>query len=384
MESQEKMSITNRDVSGLIEKVAPLETAADWDRVGYQCGNPDETLETAVIALDVREETIRLAVKENAGLIISHHPLIFRPLERIDPRQSPGKELSELLANRIALYVGHTNVDASPEVSMNATIGRLLELQNVSCMAAPHQSPSVKLVTFVPQEKVDEVRAALSEAGAGVIGDYTHCSFSSTGTGSFLGSSDTDPAVGSKGQLERVDEIRLEMICPKNGLDRILSSLWESHPYEEVAYDLYPTAGYQTDKHFLWRGELQAEMTLHEFANLVRNTLSDGVAPVKFAGDPGRQVRKITWCSGGGKSLIEVLSGEETDVYLTGDTGHHDALNLLSRGISLVDIDHYYSEWFFIGNLIEYLDSKLEGAGVRLLEDRSGPVYIAAARDGLK
>ncbi len=359
----------------LIRKAAPEATAAEWDRVGIQCGDPGRLVDVAVITLDVRPSTIQLAMQSGAGVILAHHPLIFEPLKRIDPSTSPGRELVSLVENRIVLYVAHTNADSSRVLSMNGAIGRRLPLLSSSPAAAPRQLPDIKLVTFVPVADADKVRESLAQAGAGRIGEYESCSFNLIGTGTFLGSVDSNPTVGQRGSLERVEEVRLEMICPKRVLDGVLKALWESHPYEEVAYDLYPLAEYQSGMHFIWEGELEREMTLEEFAHVVRERLGDGIAPIRFAGDGGTRVRRVAWCSGGGKSLIQFLDPSRIDVYLTGDTGHHDALDCLSRGIALVDLDHYYTERLFIEVVIDYLSRHLPEDGIRLIPDTSGPVF---------
>jgi dinuclear metal center YbgI/SA1388 family protein len=369
------MALPATTLIDLLCKAAPEESAEAWDRSGLQCGDPDRPVESVILALDVRPSTLDAAVREGAGLIISHHPLIFEPLTRIDFRSSPGRELAQLIENRIALYVAHTNVDRSPTLSMNATIGQRLGLLSVECCAPAWQSAEMKLVTFVPLEAADKVRAALADAGAGQIGEYSNCSFNLPGTGTFHGSEAANPTIGERGRLERVEEVRLEMVCSKRGLDRALRALRESHPYEEVAYDLYPLAGYETQKHFLWKGNLESEMTLAEFARLVKESLGDGVAPIKYAGDPNRKVRRITWCSGSGKSLLPLLDPRETDAFLTGDTGHHDALKCLSGGIALVDLDHFYTERLFIENLRDYLYSRLPTGSVRMIADPAGPVY---------
>ena len=255
------------DILDPIRRAAPEETAADWDNVGLQCGDLEREIDCVVLALDVVEETVRHAIETRAGLVIAHHPLIYSPLKRIDRTSSPGRELSLLMENGIALYVAHTNVDSSPTLSMNATLGRVLPFRDFGPVAAPIRMEGFKLVTFVPPGAASSVRASLSEAGAGRIGDYSECSFTVEGTGTFLGGETTNPTHGAKGNLESIEETRLEMVCPKNRLDRVLRALWDSHPYEEVAYDLYPVSAYKTDSHYVWKGELSRAIPLSDFAS---------------------------------------------------------------------------------------------------------------------
>ena len=370
------MGIEIREILGAIESVAPLDWAASWDRVGLQIGSDTQETDSVVLALDVRESTLRLVEETKAGLAIVHHPLIFSPLQTIQPDRFPGREVCALIQSGTALYVGHTNVDASPVLSMNLEMGKRLPLEDFGPVAMKPQPPSLKLVTFVPTESLPQVRSALSEAGAGNIGEYSECGFSHPGVGSFRGSDRANPAVGEKGILEEVEEARLEMVCPKSKLDQIVRALWETHPYEEVAYDLYPLAEYHNDSHHLWRGKLSEPMALAELANRIKQDLGEGVAPVRFAGEEDAEVSTLAWCSGGGKSLIGKAAALGVDVFLTGDTGHHDALECLSLGTNLIDLDHYYTERYFVGILKRFLEEEF-GDRIQIYGDEGRPVYQA-------
>lgn len=369
------MALTAADIVRPICEVAPEASTAAWDNVGFQCGNPGQRVESVVIALDVLPSTIELAVREEAGLVIAHHPLLFKPITRLDPFRSPGRELTLLIENGIACYAAHTNVDRSHALSMNAEIGRRLGIDDAAPMAPAWKPAEMKLVTFVPTAQTERVRDALANAGAGVIGDYSHCSFGLAGTGTFLGGEASSPAVGEKGRIETVEEIRLEMVVPKSALARVLGALVTAHPYEEPAYDLYPLAGVESESQFVWLGTLAEAMPLAEFARKVGADLGDGRSDVRYAGDAARTVRRVAWTSGSGKSLIGLLDPTDVDVYLTGDTGHHDALDCLSSGMALVDLDHYYTERLFTGIIRRHLEQALPGGGVRFVEHDPGPVY---------
>lgn len=370
------MGIRIRDICSAIETAAPLEWAAEWDHPGLQVGSGEAEVDAVVTALDVRSETFEKAREVGAGLVVVHHPPIFGPLHRIDPHTFPGREITTAIREGIALYAAHTNVDASPVLSMNLEIGKRLPLEDFAPVAQKPQADSLKLVTFIPVDSVPTVRSALAEAGAGIIGEYRECAFTSPGTGSFRGSDRSNPTLGERGMLEEVEEHRLEMVCPKRRLDVILKALWEVHPYEEVAYDLYPLSGYKSDSHYLWRGNLAEPTPLALFASQVKSSLGNEVAPVRYAGDPEREIRSVAWCSGGGKSLIAQAAGLGVDAFLTGDTGHHDALECLSRGMALIDLDHYHSECLFVEIMKDFLEEEFGGA-LRIEPDPSGPVYHA-------
>ena len=370
------MAIFIEEIVQAIEAVAPTEYAEDWDRVGFQVGSKRNETDTVVVTLDVRESTLEILSEEQAGLVVSHHPLLFSPLKTLQPNRFPGREVFSLIENGTALYVAHTNVDLSPVLTMNLEIGKRLPLEDFGpAVLKPHPA-SLKMVTFVPEDSLPQVRSALAEAGAGVIGEYRECAFAHRGIGSFRGSERSNPSIGERGVLEEVEEYRLEMLCPKSRLDRIIQALWLSHPYEEVAYDLYPLAAYQGDSHFLWRGTLAEPCSLRDLAERIKESLGAGIAPIRFAGDGNQVVRTIAWCSGGGKSLIEAASNLGVDVYLTGDTGHHDALNCLSLGVNLIDLDHFYTERFFVDIVCRFLEEEL-GDKLRVIPDTSGPDYHA-------
>ncbi len=370
------MAILISDIMSAIEAVAPPEYASDWDNIGLQIGSAQKEVDTVMIALDVRKNTLEGVKESGAGLIIAHHPLIFSPLKKINLDRFPGREIHSLIENSAALYVAHTNVDASPTLSMNLEIGKRLPMEDFGPVAMKPQPSSLKLVTFVPEEALPLVRSSLAEAGAGTIGEYRECAFTHRGTGSFRGSDKSDPAVGEKGVLEEVEEFRLEMVCPKSRMDKIIRALWESHPYEEVAYDLYPLAPYQGESHFLWKGALSDPCSLRNLSEQVKESLGAGIAPVRFAGEADREIRTMAWCSGGGKSLISSAAALGVDVYLTGDTGHHDALECLTLGMGLIDLDHFYTERFFVDILKRFLEEEF-GDEVRVIPDTCGPVYHA-------
>ncbi|MCB9766893.1 MAG: Nif3-like dinuclear metal center hexameric protein [Candidatus Omnitrophica bacterium] len=370
------MGTTIQEIASAIEAVAPLDYAEGWDNVGLQIGSGNGEIDTVVVALDVRQSTLEIAKGAKAGLVIAHHPLLFSPITRIDSDCFPGREIHALIANGTALYVGHTNIDASPILSMNLEIGKRLPLEDFGPVAMKPQPASIKLVTFIPEESLPQVRSALAEAGAGVIGEYRECGFAHRGLGSFRGSDRSNPAIGERGVLEEVEEFRLEMVCPKSKMDRIIRALWESHPYEEVAYDLYPMAAYHGNSHFIWKGNLTEPTTLEELASRIKEDLGEGVAPVRFAGNPEQEVASLAWCSGGGKSLIGSAAALGVDVYMTGDTGHHDALECLSLGMALVDIDHHYTERFFVQIMKRFLEEEFEER-IQVIGDPGEPVYLA-------
>jgi dinuclear metal center YbgI/SA1388 family protein len=369
------MTWLHGDITREMEKIAPLECAESWDSVGYHVGSSHDHGRGVVLALDPTREVIRFTRDVQASLLITHHPLCLdKPVRKINPDCYPGREIHEMIRSGISLYVAHTNLDSSRDYSMNAEIGRRLPLKSFCCKSALFQGSRLKLVTFAPGEHVERICDVLAQTGAGVIGEYTHCAFTTQGKGTFLGSPASHPVIGSAGKLEKVEEVRIEMICPKERLDQILQTLRQVHPYEEVAYDLYPLEGYAPESRFIWVGELKEEMPLVALALLVQQTLGQSQAPVRYAGSPEQVVHRIAWCSGGGKSLLSLLSADEVDVFITGDTGHHDALLAKVKGLSLIDIDHYWTEQLFVDLMYDFLTKKL-GEAIPLHKAPGEPLY---------
>ncbi|MDQ3974486.1 MAG: Nif3-like dinuclear metal center hexameric protein, partial [Actinomycetota bacterium] len=228
------------DWVSLVDDLYPLADASDWDATGLQAGDPDDPVHAVLVCVDVTGATLDEAVHAGADLILAHHPLLFRPLQRLTPSTAAGRLALRAARQRIALLAVHTNFDVA-EVGTTDPIVKVLDLRGTRVLADPRPGPpaAVKLVTFVPRDHTSGVLEGLAAAGAGVIGEYDHCSFRVSGTGSFRPSPSARPALGERGRLNEVAEDRLEMLVPSEGLDAAVAALLAAHPYEEVAYDVY-------------------------------------------------------------------------------------------------------------------------------------------------
>ena len=328
----------------LFESHCSPACAFSWDNPGLQAGDPEAEVKSAAVALEATRQTVRETAKRGCQLLLVHHPLLFKPLQRIDCSSPDGSILAESLQRNVAIYAAHTNCDLS-EGSMSCHVGRLLQLNALQPAVAKPQPGGLKVAAFVPRTHLDVVRKAMSEAGAGNIGNYTECSFSIPGTGTFFGREGSQPVVGQAGQLETAQEYRLEMVTPPSRLGRVLTALVRTHPYEEPAYDIYPVQSFLEEAHAIWTGSLGRPVRADSLARRVRKLLE--CSSVRLAGDPACQVKQVAICAGGGKSLLKKAASLKADLFITGDIDYHSARLAESLGLTVLDAGHFPTEKFF-------------------------------------
>ncbi len=343
-----------------LRELAPEEYAASWDNVGLQVGDEGAEITGILVTLDVDQRVVEEADSLGAGLIVSHHPLIFQPLHRIDLNKTVARTIKALLCRGISLYVAHTNLDVV-EGGVSAELAESLGLREVRPLARMTLARRVKLVTFVPPGSADEVREALCRGGAGRIGRYECCAFQSVGEGTFRPLEGASPAVGEVGVLNREPEIRLEIILDREDLPAALEELRRVHPYEEPAVDLYPLEDVQAG---LGRvGTLPRTMTLKELGDLCRERL--GARGLRFVGDAGKTLSRVAVCGGSGEEVIEAAAGQ-ADALVTGDIKYHAALRALDLGLHVIDAGHAATERVVLPRLASFLRERLREKGVRV------------------
>lgn len=348
------MSVKCQVVIDAMEKLAPKYLAENWDNVGLLLGNPAQPVSKILIALDLTLEIAKQAVDQDVDLIITHHPVIFKGIQRIRTDLPQGKLLSLLMKADIAVYSAHTNLDIA-ESGVNDVLSDLLSLENTEPLTVTSAEKLCKLVVFVPQSYIEEVRDALAKAGAGKIGEYSHCTFFTTGTGTFFPATGTTPFVGEVGKLQQVEEVRLEMIFAEAILRRVVKALLKAHPYEEVAYDIYPLQN-QGKMFGLGRiGELSSSQSLQDFAMWVKVQLN--VPSLRIVGNPNMVISKVAVCGGSGAGLIGKAAFSGADVMVTGDVKYHEAQDALATGIAVIDAGHFATEYPLVKYLQDYLES---------------------------
>ena len=353
------MTATVGDWMRVLDGLYPPALAEPWDNVGLQVGDRSWEADRIMVALDPTHEVITEAIEDRRGLLITHHPLLFRPLDRLDLGQPVGRAIGQAAAARVAVVACHTNADAAMPGVTDA-LAEVLDLRITGVLRPSATEERVKLVTFVPTDATAKVLDALALAGAGVIGEYTHSSFRVRGTGTFLPSDRANPAVGERGELNEVEEDRLEMVLPATGLAPVIQALRTAHPYEEVAYDVYPLVAPDG----LGPGRLaepEDDITAGDLAARCRERLGDGV---RTSGPLDRPVTRVAVCGGAGASLISDALAAEADVFVTGDVKHHQALDAAEAGLTIVDAGHHGTEWPLVGALAGVLSAAIPGAEV--------------------
>lgn len=332
---------TVADVVRVLGDWAPLALAAEWDNVGLLLGDGAAPVRRVMTCLTVTPEAAEEAVRDGAELIVSHHPILFRAVQKLTPASSEGRMLLSLARAGTAVYSPHTAYDNAPG-GINDGLARRLGLTEVRGLRTLPAGKSVKLVVFVPDADLGRVSDAVFAAGAGIIGQYRECSFRLSGTGTFFGSDASNPTVGQKGRREDVAEWRLEVLVPEERLDDVVRALRKAHSYEEPAFDLYPLRADPT-RHGQGRiGLLPQAMPLGEFAAHVRSVL--GATTVQTVGTPESPVRKVALACGAAGEFLSDAARQGADVFLTGEIRFHDALSAQSRGIALVVPGHYATE----------------------------------------
>lgn len=348
------MSVKCRLILDAMEQLAPRRLAETWDTIGLQVGSPEQAVDCVMVALDISEATVAEAIEQKANLIISHHPAIFKPLSNIRTDCSQGLRLQTLLKHDIALFAAHTNLDIVPG-GVNDVLARALKLTSLKGLRSLSKEQLVKLVVYIPESHVEPVRQSISEAGAGHIGKYSHCTFQTAGIGTFLPLEGSAPFIGEQGKLEYVPEYRLETIMPETIAQQVVSAMLEAHPYEEVAYDLYPLLNEGTAFSLGRIGELPGSALLGQLAAAVKSDLE--ADHIRIAGDVNKVISRVAVCGGSGSDLIADAVQAGADVLITGDIKYHEAQEALAAGLTLIDAGHFFTERPVVAVVAEYLRS---------------------------
>jgi len=337
------MSVKLSEVIKVIENVAPKALAEVWDNVGLQIGSCHQPVKRILLTLDVTPSVIEEAVNEKADLIIAHHPFIFKGLKNLSLDNQKGQLISQLIKNDIALYVAHTNLDKA-EAGLNDFLARKLELESIRTLDPSDSEVLYKVVVFVPVDMTEKIIDVFGKNGAGAIGRYDFCTFRTSGVGTFRPLLGSDPYIGEINSIEKVMEDRIEAIVPGGLLKNLINQLKKNHPYEEMAYDVYPLEnGRLLNQNGLGKiGLLKEPMTANDFSLYVKNKLNllflrgGGIAP--------GSVRRVAICSGAGADLIGIAKSQRADVLITGDLKHHDAQRAAESNFWVLDAGHFGTE----------------------------------------
>jgi len=361
---------TVQDVTSVLDGLAPPALAMDGDIIGLQVGRLDRPVAKVMLALEPSPEVVQLAVHSQCQLLITHHAMLFNPVHCVDTSTARGAAIANALMHGLTVYSAHTNLDIAAG-GVNDVLADLLQIEVAGALHQTGLEKLVKLVVFVPRTHHEAVREALGNAGAGHVGGYSHCSFSVSGEGTFLPLAGTAPFVGKIGDLERVDEIRLETVIPQSKVDAVVKRMLAAHPYEEVAYDLYPLNLCGKTYGIGRVGYLPTAQTLSEFATRVRDVLK--LSHIRYSGDGDKRVQKVAVVGGAGGDFVEDALAQSVDVLVTADCKHHLVAEAWQDGLAIVDATHAATERPVLHRLKEVLQQRFPDIVIEIADLQEDP-----------
>jgi len=356
------MAATVAQIISILEKIAPSRLAEDWDNVGLQIGQKDWPVQTVWVALDPDPEVVNAACEKGVDLLVTHHPLLFKPLHRIDWETPTGVVIRTALENRLTVYSAHTNLD-KVSGGVNDVLTERIGLTNVDVLESAPGPNCYKLVVFVPEDHVAVIVDAICQTEAGQIGAYSCCSFRSRGKGTFKSGDSSRPFIGRPGEVNEADEVRIETVVPQVHLADVLAHIRRKHPYETMAYDVYPLASMDTGAQGMGRiGDLKKTIDFRRLAQEVKTRF--GLESIRLAGKPDLAVKRIAICSGSGSGMMKTFLNSNAQVYISGDLRYHDAKDAQALNRGLIDIGHFASEHLIVESLVHRLETHFAELGI--------------------
>lgn len=342
-----------KDVAKVMEEIAPLTYAEDFDNVGLLVGDYSNDVTGILVTLDTTEEVVEEAIAKNCNLIISFHPIIFSGLKKLNGNNYVEKAVLKAIKNDINIYATHTALDNS-KVGVNFKIAEQLRLTNTSILI-PKENTIKQLITYVPTENLAALKNALYEAGAGKIGNYDSCGFSTEGKGNFRPIEGANPFIGEKGKLESVAESRVEVVMPQHLEGEILKALFNNHPYEEVAYSVINLNNKNKYIGIGMIGELEKEMSEQDFFSYLKTQMNTPM--IRHSKLLNKKIKKVAVLGGSGAFAIKNAKNAGADIYITADLKYHDFFSSENK-LVLADIGHFESEQFTKNLITSYLKEK--------------------------
>lgn len=358
-----------RELTQYLETLAPLSSQESYDNSGLIVGDPNEEVRSVLISLDCVEETVEEAISKNCQLIIAHHPIVFKGLKKLNGKNYVERTVLKAIRNDIAIYAIHTNLD-NYRFGVNDEIGKRLGLQNLRVLQ-PKREVLSKLICYVPKDHVASVSQAMFDAGAGRIGDYDECGFQTSGTGSFRPNETAKPFIGASGERSEVEEVKFEAVCSNHILNSVVRAMVDAHPYEEVAYEIFPMKNVNPYEGSGMVGELPLPVDTGTFLRNVKDVFNCGVIRhTKLTMD---KISKVSFCGGSGSFLLGAAKGSGADIFITGDFKYHEFFDA-EDDIIIADIGHFESEQFTSDRLAAILTEKFANFAVHLTEVNTNPI----------
>ncbi len=352
-----------------LEEFAPLSYQESYDNSGLLVGTPDQELQGILISLDCTEEVVDEAIRLGFNMIVSHHPILFKGLKRLNGSTYVERVIMKAIKHGIAIYASHTNLD-NVRNGVNRRIAERIGLQQLNILA-PKDGLLKKLVVFVPMEQASALRQSLFDAGAGQIGKYGECSFNVRGTGTFKAGDGANPYVGEIGKQHQQEEVRLEVVYPRHLERKILMNLYQTHPYEEVAYDLYELTNSHQEVGSGMIGNLPEAINELDILKLLKDTFNLNV--IRHTALLNKPVRRVAVCGGAGGFLLKQAIRAGADLFVTADYRYHEFFDAEGKTV-IADIGHFESEQFTQDLLLEIIQKKFSNFAVRLTEVHTNPI----------
>ena len=363
------MRVTLADFISWFEGVIPLSFQEEYDNCGLQVGDLSKEISSVLLTLDVTPEVIYEAAESGSDLIISHHPVIFRPLRRVAGGSNSERSVAAAIKNNVAVYSAHTSFDNYHE-GVSHILAEKVGLEKITVLS-PLRERLSKLVTFVPASHADRVRDALFSAGAGQIGRYDRCSFNLQGEGTYRAGEGSDPFAGNVGEYHTEAEVRIEVVLPNHLVSASVKAMLAVHPYEEVAWDLFALENDHQGAGAGAIGTLPAPVAGSELLRKIKEL--SGQPVIRYSGNPDNIISRVVVCGGAGSEYIKAAARAGADAFVTGDIKYH-AFAEAPAGMLIADMGHYESEKFSLEVLSRLIQKKFPNFALRFSGVNTNPV----------
>ncbi len=358
-----------KEITNYLESVAPLHYQESYDNAGLLVGDANREIDAALITLDCTEEVVEEAIENNCNLIIAHHPIIFSGLKKITGQNYVERTIIKAIKNNIAIYAIHTNLD-NIKTGVSAKIAEILGVENCKILS-PKKDLLRQLAVYCPVSDTEKVKEALFQAGAGDIGNYDECSFSTKGEGTFRANEGCDPHIGNIGERHTEKEEKIEVIFPKYKENTIISALKQAHPYEQVAYQIYILDNIYENVGAGIVGELAQKVDTNRFLEMLKTKMqTDCIRHTKLVKN---QIKRVAICGGSGSFLLSNAICEKADIFITADFKYHEFFDG-ENDIIIADIGHFESEQFTKDLIYDLLSKKFSKFAVRLSKVNTNPI----------
>lgn len=357
------------DIIEVLEAAAPLNLQESYDNAGLIIGDRNSSLTGVLLCLDSTEDVLDEAIKRGCNMIIAHHPIVFSGIKKFNGSNYIERVIIKAIKNDIAIYASHTNLDKVYKNGVNAKFAEKLGLINTRILA-PEKGHLYMLTHYVPTEHKATVLQKMYEAGAGEIGEYSNCSFSTSGEGTFLPLENAKPFTGERGELQNAKEEKVEVLVSSSKLKNVLLAMHQEHPYEEVAHFVIPIQNEHQNIGLGMVGELKEEMDVRDFLKLLKEKFNlQVIRHTKYT----KEIKKVALCGGSGGFLFKEVKGCKADAYVTSDIKYHQFFDPESDFL-LADIGHYESEKYTLEIFHKLITEKYPTFAVLFTDGNSNPV----------